>query len=99
MFPATRNLLNPTRGGVTDARLKKFAEPIAILMWNLLHREASYLNMRPRCQGGAAGGSACVARDHQTDPWVRHMCRTSWPARGNSGWRAGDACGEVFHSR
>jgi hypothetical protein len=73
--------------------LKKFAEPIAILMWNLLHREASYLNMRPRCKGAqqaaphaahgfpaegnpgptqarkacAAGGSACVARGHQTD--------------------------------
>jgi hypothetical protein len=49
MFPATRNLLILTLDSVTDAERRKIAEPIAILMWNLLHREASYLTMRPRC--------------------------------------------------
>jgi hypothetical protein len=30
-------------------RQKIFAEQLAILRGNLLHREASYFNMRPRC--------------------------------------------------
>ncbi len=50
MFPATRDLLIPTSGGDAEAQRKKIAEPIAILMWNLLHREASYLNIRARCE-------------------------------------------------
>ena len=29
---------------------KNIAEPLAILARNLLHREASYLNMRARCE-------------------------------------------------
>ena len=50
MFPATRDLLNPTRAGVQETQQKKIAEPIAILMWNLLRHEASYLNIRARCE-------------------------------------------------
>jgi len=50
MFPATRDLLNPTLGGDSEAQRKKIAEPIAILVWNLLRHEASYLNIRARCK-------------------------------------------------
>ena len=50
MFPATRDLLNPTLSGDSEAQRKKIAEPIAILRWNLLRHEASYLNIRARCE-------------------------------------------------
>ncbi|MDB6160796.1 MAG: hypothetical protein JWO04_4502 [Gammaproteobacteria bacterium] len=54
MFPATRNCLNSTRDGASRHGAKIFAEQLAILQWNLLRREASYLNMRARCEGHAA---------------------------------------------
>jgi hypothetical protein len=50
LHPATRNLLIPTLDGTEGTSPKKFAEQLPILRWNLLHREASYLNMRPRCE-------------------------------------------------
>jgi hypothetical protein len=50
MFPATRDLLNSTLRGDSEAQRKNFAEPIPILIWNLLRREASYLNIRARCE-------------------------------------------------
>ena len=40
---------------------KKFAEQLAILRWNLLRRDASYLNMRPR-RKGAPQAAAHAAR-------------------------------------
>lgn len=40
---------HPTAGREHAALI--FAEQLAILQWNLLHRGASYLNMRPRCDG------------------------------------------------
>jgi hypothetical protein len=46
---ATRQLLIPTLAGGSAQPRKKSAEPIAILMWNLLHDGASYLNIRARC--------------------------------------------------
>jgi hypothetical protein len=51
MFPATRGLLIPTSRGDADTRGKNFAEQLAIPGWNLLRREASYLNMRALCGG------------------------------------------------